>query len=153
MIGADCCDTDCEYLVVGIPGPPGPPGGGGGGPAEDLRITGTAAVPLGGHRAVYRRADGLIDYADAATLSHMSRAIGITTAAAAAGGAVTIVMLGEMTEGSWTWTPGGAIFLGLNGVLTQNVPALPGSAFQAVLGVAVTSTTMYVDRQPSIDLS
>ena len=152
MLG-DCCEVDCDTIAVGIPGPPGPPGPSGGGPSDHIEITGTAAQALSGHRAVYRRSDGLIDYADAATLGHISRAIGVTAGAASSGNPVTVLMFGEMTEGSWTWTVPGLIFLGLNGALTQAVPAAPGSQFQAVLGYAVSSTRMYVDRQPSIHLT
>lgn len=147
MLG-DCCELDCEVIAVAIPGIPGPPGAPGGG-----TITGTAAAALSGHRAVYRRADGLIDYADAANLAHISTAIGITTGAAASGSPVTVMMLGEMTEGSWSWTAPGLIFLGTNGLLTQAVPSAPGSEFLAVLGYAVSPTRMYVDRQPSIHLT
>lgn len=102
---------------------------------------------------MYRRADGLIDYADATDLSHISRAIGITTGAVMAGAAVKVVMLGEMNEVSWTWTVPGLIFLGTNGLLTQTVPVFPSADFQAGLGYAVSPTRMYVDRQPSIHLT
>lgn len=152
MLG-DCCEVDCEVIAVGIPGPPGPPGSSSGGSSDHIEITGTAAQALSGHRAVYRRADGLIDYADAATLGDISRAIGVTQGAASSGAPVTVMMLGEMIEGSWSWTAPGLIFLGANGALTQTVPVAPGSQFQAVLGYAVSPTRMYVDRQPSIHLT
>lgn len=149
MLG-DCCDLDCDTIAVAVPGPPGPPGTGGGG--SRLEVTGTAAQALSGHRAVYRRSDGLIDYADAGNLAHRNAAIGITTGAASSGATVTVVMAGEMTEGSWSWAAPGLIFLGANGALTQSVPATPGSQFLAVLGYALSSTTVYIDRQPSIRL-
>lgn len=152
MIGQDCWDSDCELLAVAVPGPPGPPGGGGGA-SDHIEITGIAAQALSGHRAVYRRPDGLIDYADAGTAAHISVQIGVTNGAAASGAAVTVTMLGEIFEGSWTWTTPGLIFLGANGALTQVVPAAPGSDFLAVLGYAVSPTRMYVVRQPSIDLT
>lgn len=152
MLG-DCCEVDCEAIAVGIPGPPGPPGPPSGGPSDHVQITGIAARALSGHRAVYRRADGLIDYADAATATDIARAIGISIGAASSGAAITVMMLGEMTEGSWSWTAPGLIFLGASGALTQTVPAAPGSEFLAVLGYAVSPTRMYVDRQPSIHLT
>lgn len=153
MLNTGCCEDDCDYIAIAMPGIPGPAGPPGGGPADHLEITGIAAQALSGHRAVYRRADGLIDYADAATLSHGSVAIGVTSGAAASGSAVTVTMLGEMTEGSWTWTAPGLIFLGANGALTQVVPSAPGSEFLAVLGYAGSPTRMYVNRQPSIYLT
>ncbi|MGA6208064.1 hypothetical protein ACPESR_25255 [Nocardia testacea] len=128
-----------------LPGPPGPPGPGG----ERVVLTGEAAVPLGGHRAVYRRPDGLIDYASATDPGHMAVPIWITTGAAAAGDTVTMVAVGGITEGSWSWAPG-PIFLGAGGALVQALP--PGALFLAVIAAASTATTVWVDRQPSIDL-
>lgn len=150
MLDPYCWGSDCEVLAVGIPGPPGPPGTGGS--SGQVQLTGTAAQNLSGHRAVYRRPDGLFDYADAATPAHHFAAIGVTTGAALAGAAVTVVMLGEVVESGWTWSAPGAIFLGLGGALTQVVPTAPGSDFLAVIGAAISPTRMYVDRQPSIDL-
>lgn len=150
------CDDDCELLAVGIPGPPGPPGppgGGSGGDTAQLVLTGTAGRTLSGHRAVYRRPDGLFDYADPTDPAHLAVPIGVTLGAASSGGAVTVLMLGELTEGSWSWTAPGSIFLGPAGTLTQTVPAAPGAEFLAVVGSAVSPTRMYVDRSPSIALA
>lgn len=147
LIGC-CAEGECETLVVAIPGPPGSSGGA---PGNRIQITGTAAVPLSGHRAVYRRADGLIEYASSDNPAHIGVPIWVTTGAASASTTVTMVALGEIVEGSWTWTPG-PIFLGINGALTQTPPAEPVHDFLAVLGYAPTSTRMYVNRQTSVDL-
>jgi hypothetical protein len=157
VLSTDCCDDDCDYIAIATPGPPGVPGDPGpagppGSGSEYLAIAATAGADLSGHRAVYRRPDGLIDYASAGDLDQLTTAIWITTGAAVSGDDITMVELGELTESSWAWMPGSPIFLGLSGLLTQTAPATPGSAFSAVLGYAPTSTTMYVDRQPSIVL-
>jgi len=138
----------CSTIAVGVPGP----STGGSVGASTLTITGTAAVPIGGHRAVYRRPDGLIDYASADNPGCMNESIWITTGAAAAGDDVTAVVLGELSEPSWTWTPGAPIFLGLTGILTQTPLAEPTADFLAVIGYAPIPTKMFVNRQPSIDL-
>jgi hypothetical protein len=140
---------ECEVIAVGVPGPPGAGGTGSGG---TLTMTGTAAVALSGHRAVYRRPDGLIDYASANNLGCLHEAIWVTTGAATMGGDVSMVMFGEMSEPSWTWVPGVPIFLGINGVLTQTAPLAPAADFLVVLGYVPITTKMFVDRQPSIDL-
>lgn len=138
----------CSSIAVGVPGPST-----GGGPVTgSLLITGTAAVPLSGHAAVYRRPDGLIDYASADNTACMNEAIWITIGAASAGDDVTAVMYGELSEPSWAWTPGVPIFLGLAGALTQTPPTEPTADFLAVLGYAPIPTKMCVNRQPSIDL-
>jgi hypothetical protein len=136
-------------VAVPVPGPAGPPGGGA---LDRVVLTGVAAGPLSGHRAVYRRPDGLIDYASAATPAHFDAPIWITTGAVAAGATATMVAFGEITEASWAWTPARLIFLGAGGALTQTVPSAPGSDFLAVLGAAPTPTSMFVNRQPSINL-
>ncbi|MFR9773038.1 hypothetical protein [Nocardia sp. SC052] len=134
-------------VAVPVPGPPGPPGDAA---TSRVVLTGTAGVPLGGHRAVYRRGDEQIEYASCVIPAHMDVPIWVTLGAANAGDLVSMVALGEITEGSWSWTAGGAIFLGTNGLLTQTPPV--GADFLAVLGTATTLTSIYVDRQPSIDL-
>lgn len=136
-------------VAVPVPGPPGPPGGGGGA-LDRVVLTGTAGVPLGGHRAVYRRGDGEIEYASCAISAHAGVPIWVTLGAANTGDEVEMVALGEMTEGSWSWTAGGLVFLGVNGALVQALPA--GAEFLAVVGAATTSVSIYVDRQPSVNL-
>lgn len=75
--------------------------------------------------------------------------LGITTSAAASiGDEITVRRDGELTDGSWTWTPGAPVLLAANGVLTQSQPAL--QTFMVVLGVAMTSTTIVIDIQPAL---
>jgi hypothetical protein len=136
-------------MAVAVPGLPGPPGVGT--ISEYVALNGTAAVALGGQRAVYRRADGLIDYASNDNPAHMNVPIWVTTGAVVGGATVTMVTVGEIEEPSWSWTAG-PIFLGVNGVLTQTLPAEPTNDFLAIVGTASTPTRMYVNRQPSIDL-
>lgn len=138
---------DCGAAAVGVPGPST-----GGGSASTLTVTGTAAQALSGHSAVYRRSDGLIDYASADNLACMNESIWVTTGAAAMGDDVTAVTFGEMSEPSWSWSPGVPIFLGVGGALTQTPPTEPVAGFLAVLGYAPIPTKMFVNRQPSIDL-
>lgn len=137
----------CTIAAVGVPGPPGTGGGG-----STLVSSGTAAVPLSGHRAVYRRPDGLITYASSDNPACMNESIWVTLGAAAAGDDVFAVSFGEMTEPSWNWTPGVPIFLGLGGLLTQTAPTTPVHDFLIVLGYAPIPTKMFVNRQPAIDL-
>lgn len=136
----------CSTVAVAVPGIPGSSS------ANSLLITGTAAQALSGHAAVYRRTDGLIDYASADDPACMREAIWITTGAASMGDDVTAAIFGEISEGSWTWVPNSLIFLGLNGALTQTVPSSPASDFLRVLGYAPVPTKMFVNVQQPIDL-
>lgn len=129
-----------ELLEVAVQGPPGPQGpqGVSGGAAGAV----TLAEAVGGHRAVYLTAAGAL-YADAGTAEHAGRVAGITTQAGAAGASVLVQSAGFMTEPSWAWVPGGDIWLGLSGVLTQTIP--PAAAFAQRLGYAVTPTDIWVE--------
>lgn len=71
-----------------------------------------------------------------------SAPLGITTTAAAAGGDVTIAKSGELSDASWSWTVGGPILLGANGVLTQAQPS--DQPFLVVVGLAVSETLIVV---------
>jgi hypothetical protein len=137
----------CSAIAVGVPGIPGSSAS-----ASTMTITGTAAQALSGHAAVYRRTDGLIDYASADDVACMRESIWVTLGAASMGDDVTCVIFGEMSEGSWTWTPNSLIFLGLAGALTQTVPSEPTSDFLRVMGYAPLPTKMFVNSQPAIDL-
>ncbi|RJO72976.1 hypothetical protein D5S18_22130 [Nocardia panacis] len=132
--------------VPGPVGPAGPPGSGG----SAVVVTGIAGVALSGHRAVVRGSDGRFVPADNTNPKHLGLPIGITTGAATPGSDVQVCMFGEMTEPSWSWAPG-PIFLGATGALTQSVPTGP-AAFVAQLAAATASSTVFVDRSPSIAL-
>lgn len=124
----------------GLPGPPGPPGTG-------MAVTDKpAARPLGGHRAVYLTPDNDLDYADHTDPQTVPTLLGITTQATTAGDTPTVVVYGDLTEGSWTWTPGQYVYLGANGQLTQTPPTT-GTAY--ILATAVTATHIFVNiREP-----
>jgi hypothetical protein len=136
---------DAVELGPGVPGPPGPPGPAGG------YAVGTAAAALSGHRVVTASADGTWRYASNDNLADFAAPLWVTTGAVDAGEQGEAVILGPMTEPSWSWTPG-PVFLGANGVLTQTPPAAPAAAFLAQIGYATSATGLFVDRNPSIKL-
>lgn len=129
-------------VEVGFQGPKGAPGG-------TQRFVADAA--LSGHRAVIRTATG-IDYADAAIAAHCGQVIGITTGAVTASEVGEICAGGDIDEPSWDWTPGLAVFLGLNGLLTQTPPTLATAAFSQELGFAVSPTKLFVQLRDPIAL-
>lgn len=109
------------------------------GPVGIVADTIIAAEALGGHRAI----TGAGLHADVTTLDIV---VGVTTGAATVGQSVTYISAGAMDEPSWTWVPGGAVFCGVNGVLTQSEPV---GTFRRI-GTAVTATRLAVDLQPTI---
>ena len=137
---------DPVELGPGVPGPPGPPGPAGG------YAVGTAATALSGHRVVTADPDGTWRYASNDNPADMAAPLWITTGAVDAGQQGEAVILGPITEPSWSWNPG-PVFLGLNGALTQTPPAAPDAVFLVQVGFATSATTLFVDRNPSIKLS
>lgn len=132
-------------LELGRRGPQGPPGAAGG-----ASVTRQASSAISGHRAVRERSDGAVEYADPATPSGLTTVLGITSGAASGGAPVTIVTTGEMDEQTWSWTPGGLIYLGAAGALTQTAPT---SGSLMVLGVATSATSMLVRIAAPIQLA
>jgi len=111
----------------------------------------TAFATLSGHRIVSPRSDGTVEYADNATSTHANRPFWMTSGAATSGAAVTVVAYGEITEPSWSWTPGAAVYLATNGTLTQTAPVAP--AFLLQVGTAQAPTVMFIDPQRPIFLT
>ena len=119
-----------EMVEQGPPGIQGPPG------STDIpTITVLAAIPLGGHRVI--TLDGV--YADNTIPDHAFRVAGITTGAVAAGDYTAAIYLGEITEPTWNWDPEKPLFLGQNGLLTQDCPA---TGFILIVAVPVDAHTI-----------
>lgn len=78
------------------------------------------------------RADGMAELASAENLSHASMVAGVALASAMAGSTVGVARVGAVM-GSWSFVPGGRVYLGLFGELTQSPDV---GAFQLDLGVA-----------------
>ena len=133
-------------VEVGMEGPPGRPGSIG--PAGGSALTVTASSALGGHRLVVLNASGLAVVADASIPEHAYKVLGLTLGAAAAGSSVDVLRSGELDEPSWHWTLDAPVFLGQNGLLTQDLPA-PPSLFSLIVGFPVTTTKLFIAlREP-----
>lgn len=99
-----------------------------------------AAEALGGHRVV--TVDGYH-----ANPEDADRIAGVTNAAGSLGASVVTTVKGLMTEGSWNWIPNQPIFIGANGVLTQN-PSTSGLIRR--IAWAISATQINVDFMPPI---
>ena len=71
-------------------------------------------------------------------------AVGLNyTAAKSAGDATRILIQGIARDDSWSWTPGGRIYVGETaGALTQTAPSDDGDFIQ-VVGIALTADSIY----------
>lgn len=133
--------TIVNVTVPGLPGPPGPPGAAG---AQTATLV--AARDLSGHRAVAATASGA-DYADPDTPAHAGAVLGITTGAVLDGEQATIQTAGEMTEPSWTWTPGQTLYVGAMGQLAS---APPTTGWVRPIATAITATRILIIDHPPI---
>lgn len=132
--------TRSEAVIeVTTRGPRGDPGGG---------VQRVASEAVGGHRVVRGLASGEVALASASDASHVATLLGVTTGAAAAGGTLSITLIGDIEEGSWNWSPG-PVYLGESGVLTQTAPTT-GHLVQ--VGVSDKPTRLSVRLQPPIKL-
>jgi len=99
-----------------------------------------AAADLGGHRVVCAVPGG-VGLASSDDADRACAVIGLTTAAAVAGAAVPVVTYGPVIEPSWSFALG-PVFLGLDGLLTQDPPAT-GCVLR--IGRATAPTVLLVD--------
>ena len=138
-------------VLTGVQGPSGPRGATGltgpMGPAGDGSFTLVASTPIGGHRLVATDGAGGIAYASCDDASSLPSVLGMTLHAAASSESVAVQRTGEIVEGSWNWSPGLPVYLGLAGVPTQTLP--PSAVFGLIVGIPSTSTTLFMaPREP-----
>lgn len=115
----------------------GPPGSGA---SAGPLIACIAGEAVGGHRVVAIRTDGKAYHVSPSDAEADSVA-GLTTGAAILGDIVSITAGGEVSEPSWSWTPG-SVWLGANGTMTQTVPT---SGAIVRIGTALSATAIYVE--------
>jgi hypothetical protein len=122
------------------------------GSSAQVVVSGIAAGALSGHRVITELSDGTFDYASNSISAHIRAPLWVTTGAVIAEALVSAVAYGPVVEPTWSWTPG-PLYLGVNGVITQTQPTAPGALFLAQIGFAVTPTSAFIDRSPSIALA
>lgn len=124
----------------GSAGVPGPPGG------ETLY---TADEPISALRVVRLSGDGHVRLARPEEAESKSP-LGISLQAAAPDNTLRVVLEGEASDDSWSWTPGQSVFLGTEGSLTGSQP--PNQPMSIVVGTAPTPTSLMVRIQPPLFL-
>ena len=121
-----------EVIEIGIQGVAGKDGLNG---SSEINLT--ALFNIGGLRFLI--ADQT--YADQTDIGSYGRVIGASKGAVSIGGNLQIVNAGEL-NGFTGLTPNTAIYLGLNGLITQ---AVPTTGFIQQLGVAIASDTILIN--------
>lgn len=134
--------TQLPFVVsVGEQGPRGVDG--------NTNVTATAAEAIGGHRLVRLDTAGNVRCASSAVVGELGQVVGLTLGAAVVDDPVTIRTAGIVDEQSWAWTPGGNLYLGINGLLTQTAPT---SGVLQPVGYAVTATKIFLSIQSPVEL-
>lgn len=105
---------------------------------------------MSGHIAVMLNAQGAAIPAESSIARSANTVVGITIGASGAGEPAQIQSTGLLEHSGWSFTPDLPVFLGLNGALTQAVPAQ--ALFSKVLGVALSATSINIGFQPAIFL-
>jgi len=95
-------------------GPQGRPG------MDSVDLSIVAAAAIGGQRVVATDELGMAVYAD--NLTRYKTVIGISTGVAIQGAVVTVKPFGRLEDSSWNWNPEKGLFLGINGLIVQDVP-------------------------------
>ena len=111
--------------------------------ADTNYINIVASIHLGGHRIV--TVDGY--YADCLIQDTMYKVAGLILSSAASGTSVSAYTQGEIQEVTWNWEIGKPIFLGINGLLTQE---LNTTGYILKIGIPKKSDTILLDISQQI---
>lgn len=138
-----------EVVTVGERGPEGPQGPAGTGSGDSVsKIAGEA---VSAYRAVVPSGADNVLLANNTDPTHRNMVCGITTQAAVLNDPVNVQRAGEIEFAGWSWTPGGLIFVGVTGHLTQTPPVAP--AFSQAIAVALTTIKIEIRRREVVQLA
>lgn len=133
---------DTFTLIAGVAS--GGTGGGSGGTSGSVEIAITAQEYLNEYRAVT-----IEGYHCQPNEDSLSRYAGITRGPVLNGQAVTVIKEGLLINNGWSWTPGSAIYVDVDGVLTHTPP----SPRNRRIGYAVSPTQLNLDPFPFLELA
>ncbi|MBW4421785.1 MAG: hypothetical protein KME13_21625 [Myxacorys californica WJT36-NPBG1] len=102
-----------------------------------------SAIALESNRLV-AVVDGLLVYADQSILSHAYAIVGMTKAPTNPGQAVVLLSEGVINSSGWNWTPGEPLFVGSNGLITQDADSIT-TGFLASAGRVISPQQIYLD--------
>lgn len=82
--------------------------------------------------------------------SHASKVIGVSTNSGDIDDDIMVVLEGEVVNNSWDFDINRPIFVGTNGLLTQDPPSNPPAVFSLIIGIPVTNKKIHVTVKDSI---
>lgn len=135
-----------EASVPGIQGAPGAQGAPGSSGAQTFQSVAVGNVQS---NSVVASVAGGVANPDLTQPRQVAAICGIAATAANAGGDLTVMTEGQLTENLWNWTPGPVYCSLSGGQLTQSPPtSAPGAVAQ--VGIAISPTTIQVGIEPAI---
>jgi len=124
---------------------------------DDIIITGTfvhtmmtAGATLSAKKIVTSDGSGNAIYASNATAAHAYKVIGMNDNSANSGESVRVITEGNVTNSTWTWTPGSALYLSTSGEITHTVPT---TGFALKIGMAITATKIFIRIEAPVILA
>lgn len=118
--------------------------------AAQYSITGMAAETIFIGHSVGVNASGEFFLTKSGNLAHSGKCIGVADASALPGQNLRVITAGPFDKAAYLFIPGDAVYVGVNGELTQDIPS---SGFEQQVGVAVTATKILIDIEPALDLA
>lgn len=97
---------------------------------------------------VVRAAGSRVFVQDVTDIADMHGCVGISRTFANELGVIEVISNGLLSDASWNFSQG-AVFLGLNGSITQSVPS---QAFDLRLGTAISATEIFIQLERPIKL-
>lgn len=102
-------------------------------------------------KVITTNAQGLAVYASSSNPEHYDQVVGLAFNSTSPNQTCIVVPRGTLSNPAWGWIPQKAVFLGLNGNLTQN-PEVSGAVFCQKVGYAKDPQTIVVGLGESIYL-
>ena len=147
-------NTGTWTLGEGSMSTPTASGGGAKGDKGDKGDTGTIGITTGvagqsinAYRLVTTDVMGKVVVASSAEESHIGRILGVSLNAASVGQTVQITTFGDVTNTAWTFTPTAALYVGIDGLVTQDAET---GVFYQQIGFAREATRVAIDIQRGI---
>jgi hypothetical protein len=124
------------------------------GPSVDPSILSyVAGETISALKCVYvKHSDGLAYVAKSGGLSSESVVVGIAKNAALVGESVSVQILGEIEDGSWSWSANDLVYLSNTGSIKSSAPGLPLDLYHVVIGKVLTNNKIIVAIEAPITL-
>lgn len=114
--------------------------------AESQKIALVAATSIIAFKLITTDSLGKAIYADANTLGHVGRVLGVANNAAAVDGELMVQANQMINNSGWAWSPLQLLYLGLNGDITATQQGL----ICVPIGYAKSATEIFIDIQRGI---